>query len=394
MPENKAKAKKYEIRLAETREEKESIYHFRYKVYVEEMGKSFRHADHSVQILTDEFDETADIYCIKTKDGIASTIRVNYIDRCELDPFYRDCYALERFSHVPPGQISMTSRLMVAPAWRKSKLLGRFLNHIFEEGRKNGAQLDFCYCAPFLVRLYEYLGYRQYKDNFNDPDVGYRIPLVLVGGDMEHLKSVGSPFHRIAAKYPDSMGIADWFRSEFPDAGRFVDSQPLTPAMYWEYLAGQVNSYDIPILRGLEDDQVNKFLANTTLIRCHAGDRIVQTGEMGKEMFFILDGAAEVRRIVDSKEHAMVTLGRGQIFGEIAYISEMPRSADVVALTELEALILTQDNLKALMAALPEISSRILFNLSVILCERLHMSTRRWVDALSIPDPIKEDSEE
>ncbi len=57
------------------------------------------------------------------------------------------------------------------------------------------------------------------------------------------------------------------------------------------------------------------------------GDRIITSGDIGEEMFFIADGA--VRVILKDKD---VTLGTGDFFGELALITDQPRNADVEAL--------------------------------------------------------------
>ena len=50
---------------------------------------------------------------------------------------------------------------------------------------------------------------------------------------------------------------------------------------------------------------------------------------------------------------------------------------DVVAETDVEALVLTEDFLRKTMRTMPEIMVRVLFNLSMILAERLAASTQQ-----------------
>lgn len=383
---------KYEIRLATSKEELEKIYRFRYDVYVEEMGKEFKGANHDQKMLTDELDDAGKIFYVDTPDGIACTIRSNTLDHPNIPDFYHSAYDLKQFSEFSASSLTQTSRLMVAPNWRRSKILGRFLNHVFEAGVGSGSKLDFCYCAPCLVRLYEYLGYRQYKENFVDPDVGYRIPLVLVGDDLDHLENVRSPLLRIAKKHIEKTEVAPWFRERFPHAGKFIGSQPMPDDHYWEHVSDALHDDSVMLFNELSEEEIQTVLKNTTVTRCKPGDTVVRSGEVGKEMFFILDGAAEIRKTVDGIEHALITLGRSQVFGEIAFLSETPRSADVVALTDLEVLILTQDNLKTLMNSLPEISNKVLFNLSLTLCDRLRSTTQGWVHALDHEGEILEEN--
>ncbi|MBL4889784.1 MAG: hypothetical protein JKX97_07175, partial [Candidatus Lindowbacteria bacterium] len=106
---------KFDIRLAETDEEREEIFRFRYDVYVGEMGKNFKDADHSTKMLTDKMDESASIYYVATPTGIACTIRINVLEGDHIPAFYHDAYDLNLFSDFPASCQTQTSRLMVSP---------------------------------------------------------------------------------------------------------------------------------------------------------------------------------------------------------------------------------------------------------------------------------------
>jgi CPA1 family monovalent cation:H+ antiporter len=72
-----------------------------------------------------------------------------------------------------------------------------------------------------------------------------------------------------------------------------------------------------------------------TLLDIAAGRTICREGEVGLEAFLILDG--EVRVLVDGRE---LTLGRGEIFGELAALdATRTRNATVVADTDLTLLV-------------------------------------------------------
>lgn len=75
---------------------------------------------------------------------------------------------------------------------------------------------------------------------------------------------------------------------------------------------------------------------------CHertypAGEVITTQGEAGEELFVVCQGFVEVilsRASGDPAPRAMVNLGRGQIFGEMALVDHGPRSATVRAVTD------------------------------------------------------------
>ena len=70
---------------------------------------------------------------------------------------------------------------------------------------------------------------------------------------------------------------------------------------------------------------------------------------------------------------------RGDVFGEMAYLSEAPRTADVIALSEGEVLVLNQQTMQRAIAEMPAVAARVLFNLSLILSDRLGKTTAMLV---------------
>jgi CRP/FNR family transcriptional regulator, cyclic AMP receptor protein len=64
--------------------------------------------------------------------------------------------------------------------------------------------------------------------------------------------------------------------------------------------------------------------------RFAAGDTIFRESEQGDEFFVVVRGKVEIR----SGNRRLETLGPNGIFGEMALIDDTPRSATVVALTD------------------------------------------------------------
>ena len=69
------------------------------------------------------------------------------------------------------------------------------------------------------------------------------------------------------------------------------------------------------------------------------GDRLIRRGELGDSMFFIVDGAVAVQWPGGRR-----TLGSGDVFGEIALVTGQRRTADVVALTYVQYLVLRRED--------------------------------------------------
>jgi len=68
------------------------------------------------------------------------------------------------------------------------------------------------------------------------------------------------------------------------------------------------------------------------------GDFVFHEGDRGGELFVIKSGKVEVR----TGNRRLETLGENEIFGEMALIDDSPRSASVVALTDVVLAPLTE----------------------------------------------------
>jgi CRP-like cAMP-binding protein len=86
------------------------------------------------------------------------------------------------------------------------------------------------------------------------------------------------------------------------------------------------------------------------------GKEMTRQGERGREFFVLLEGDAEV--VKDGR--SINRLGSGDFFGEIALVSDTPRTATVTATSPVRALVITDRSFRRLMADQPEIQSKVL----------------------------------
>ncbi len=106
------------------------------------------------------------------------------------------------------------------------------------------------------------------------------------------------------------------------------------------YNSSEVNSNvhdsmaSTPFFAGLPDPSVEKAIANM-VTRRHPPNRVILLeNDWGGSVYFILDGWAKIRTYnLDGKEVTLNILGKGEIFGEMAALEEVPRSTDVITLT-------------------------------------------------------------
>jgi CRP/FNR family transcriptional regulator, cyclic AMP receptor protein len=91
-------------------------------------------------------------------------------------------------------------------------------------------------------------------------------------------------------------------------------------------------------------------------IDLRAGKDMTRQGERGREFFVLLEGDADV--IKDGR--SINRLGAGDFFGEIALVSDTPRTATVTATSPVRALVITDRSFRRLMKDQPEIQNKVL----------------------------------
>jgi CRP-like cAMP-binding protein len=117
-----------------------------------------------------------------------------------------------------------------------------------------------------------------------------------------------------------------------------------------EYLA------TVPLFAALTDDELARVAQATDELDVAAGEELVAQGRVGREFFLILDGRAVVRR--DGRE--VGTLGPGEWFGELSLLDNEPRSATVVAVSDMKLLVLGQAEFAGLLETVPSLAAKML----------------------------------
>jgi len=116
------------------------------------------------------------------------------------------------------------------------------------------------------------------------------------------------------------------------------------------------------------------------LRRCEyrEGETIINAGDEAREMFFLAKGSVSVfvPQESDSRKR-LATFSAGMVFGEMAAIDRAPRSAMIVADSEVTCDSLSLEDLDRLGTSHPGIKIKLLENLSLCLCQRLRTANRK-----------------
>ena len=110
----------------------------------------------------------------------------------------------------------------------------------------------------------------------------------------------------------------------------------------------------------LSDDEIARLSKFGEPRSYNAGNYIVRTGETGPGLMLILSGSVEVTRDTGGERAIIVTHERGNFMGELAQLSGRPYLVDEKVLTDVEAVAISADRLRALLIAEADLGERIM----------------------------------
>ncbi len=95
------------------------------------------------------------------------------------------------------------------------------------------------------------------------------------------------------------------------------------------------------------------------------GREIFREGDPGDGVYVVRDGLVEIAHFADGKEHRVFSqLGPGEIFGEMAVIENLPRSATALAARDTRLYFIPRDEMLALLKRSPGLAFNLLSEIS------------------------------
>ncbi len=136
------------------------------------------------------------------------------------------------------------------------------------------------------------------------------------------------------------------------------------------------SQYKGPVLFELLDSgEREKILAQCAVHKYAKGEQIVREMEQDHHMYFIERGKVRVTLFsADGREVSFANLGQGENFGEVSVIDGRPRSANVIALTEADIIIMPPDVFRQMFRRHPAVALELLQQLTAMirrLCDRI-----------------------
>lgn len=217
------------------------------------------------------------------------------------------------------------------------------------------------------------------------PDVLARLGTDEFFGEMALL--TGKP-RSMSARAATHTNLWVLYRSDFDDLiNRYPSISLALSRVLSERLAAMDRKFTeshlrgLKLLAGLSSSQLEDVSERLKAVRFRQGEVILREGDTGEEMFFVESGRVRVVRGKGPNALLLAELGAGDLFGEMALLTGMPRSATVTALSDLNLWSLSQADFDHLVTAYPNLA----LALSRLLSERLRTADERFLGEPGAP---------
>jgi len=118
---------------------------------------------------------------------------------------------------------------------------------------------------------------------------------------------------------------------------------------------------------------MNDIIKTQKMLVCKKGDFLFRQNDPSRDLYIIKTGKVRVYKVEGGIEIELDIIGPGGIVGEIAIIDGGLRSASVVALEDVEAFMITEDDFKSISSKIPDWFQKI----ATILAHRLREADAR-----------------
>ena len=113
---------------------------------------------------------------------------------------------------------------------------------------------------------------------------------------------------------------------------------------------------DVPLFEGLSCKDLVQLERVCEDVQVEPGKVLCKEGQTGDEFFVIVEGRVQVTR----QGRRVSTLSGGDFVGEIALVTELPRTATVTAETPVHLFVLTRREFHAVLDQNPKVERKVL----------------------------------
>jgi CRP-like cAMP-binding protein len=141
-----------------------------------------------------------------------------------------------------------------------------------------------------------------------------------------------------------------------------------------------------PLFGQLGADAISRLASYAHSKSAAAGTTIFERGDPGNSLFAVCSGTVKIsNRSTEGKDAVFNLIKAGEIFGEIAMLDGHPRTADALAITDCDLMVIDRRDFVPMVTQSPEIALKLI----EILCARLRHTSEQVEDLMFLDLPSR-----
>ena len=134
----------------------------------------------------------------------------------------------------------------------------------------------------------------------------------------------------------------------------------------------------VELLSSLGNSALAQLIKFGELQTLEAGEVVLKRNDPGDAVFFVLEGTLRARLIVGFEDRTLARISAGEVFGEMAMLTQSARSADVVTEGPVRLLRLSAASFHDLIGRHPEAAAPILLAIARMMACRIQEQNSRF----------------
>lgn len=124
----------------------------------------------------------------------------------------------------------------------------------------------------------------------------------------------------------------------------------------------------VPLFSGCSKSELAQLAKTADELDVREGTVLTREGKSGREFFVLISGTARVTK----KGRKVADLGPGDWLGEIALLTDSPRTATVTATSAVDLLVITDRRFRTVVETMPSIALKVLSSIGERLSRDAH----------------------
>lgn len=297
--------------------------------------------------------------------ALIGTIDVHWGGDADMPPKKLTTFRAEELTRGAPREaIVVLDEPMIHPDLKNEPIGMELKEGAARFALRSGARFVFSSCVPGEVAVHEALGFVVCGRRWSGMPTDEHIPMLLDLADIALLTRVRSPLAALAkVKAPSARPAA------LPAHGDDVVEE-LDPAAVWRILFRLVRDArqsGAEFLSDIQKAELGELFRGAHVHTFPQGDFIIRQRERGRDLFLLLQGDVVAKRDTSVLGYA----SPGDVVGEMGFLREAERKADVVAMTNVRALRISAGHLDQLMKKDVALAAKLSLAISRALCRKL-----------------------